>query len=224
MDRRSEDIETDSTVDNTIDHLDPSDSEVHFRAPTRGRDAGQLLAGNFGPVAVGLQTDADARQAVAPDNFGHVGSPFSPRASPAATPPGAAAVASGVWRDPTYSTQYPAEVMYYGPHHAVSGAAVVDQSAVVGSELGCFVCTRSPRPGVEIVVTTNWGVTTPTTTGAHTNTTATLTSTVTCTTVGGPSRLAYLGSPPPRDRWRSIPRVRLSCHKSSDSRNAFLGR
>jgi len=96
MDRQSEEFETDSTVDNTIDHLDPSGPEVHFRAPTRGIDAGQLLAGNFGPVAVGLRTDADAHQATAPDTFGHVGSPFSPRVSPAATPLGAAAVASGV--------------------------------------------------------------------------------------------------------------------------------
>ena len=111
MDRRSEDFETDSTVDNTIDHLDPSDPEIHFRAPTRGIDAGQLLAGNLGPVTVGPRTDADARQAAAPDTFGHIGSPFSPRASPAATPPGAAAVANGVWLDPTYSTPYPAEVM-----------------------------------------------------------------------------------------------------------------
>ena len=77
MDRRSEEFETNSTVDNTIDHMDPSDPEIHFRAQAHGIDAGQLLAGNFGCVAVGPRTDADARQAAAPDTFGHVGSPFS---------------------------------------------------------------------------------------------------------------------------------------------------
>jgi len=52
MDRRSEEFETDSTVDNTIDKTDPSDPEIHFREQARGIDAGQLLAGNFEPVAV----------------------------------------------------------------------------------------------------------------------------------------------------------------------------
>jgi len=178
MDRRFEEVETDSTVDNTLDQMDTSDPEIHFRAQARGIDAGQLLAGNFGPVAVGPRTDADARQAAAPDTFGHVGSHFSLRGSRAATPPSAAAETNGVWRGPAYSTPYPAEVMHYGPHPAVSGAAVVDKSAVVGSDLGCFVGSSSSRPGVEIVVTSNLGVTTPTTTGAHTNTTATLTSTI----------------------------------------------
>ena len=112
MDRRSEEFETDSTVDNTIDHLDPSDPEIHFRAPTHGIDAGQLLAGNLGPVAVKPRTDADAHQAAAPDTFGLVGSPFSPRASHAATPPSAAAVANGVWRDPAFSPPYPACLLY----------------------------------------------------------------------------------------------------------------
>jgi len=198
MDRRFEEIETDSTIDNTVDQMDTSDPEIHFRAQARGIDAGQLLAGNLGPVAVGLRTDADVRQAAAPDTFGHVGSHFSPRGSHAATTPSAAAEANGVWRGPAYSTPYPAEVMHYGPYPAVSGAAVVDQSAIVGSELGCFVGSSSSRSGVEIVVTSNWGVTMPTTTGAHTNTTATLTSTVvTCATVGGLARSAYHGNPPP---------------------------
>ena len=43
-----------------------------------------------------------------------------------------------------------------------------------------------------------WGVFTPTTTGAHTNTTSTLTSTcVTCSTVGGPVQAEYFRGPPP---------------------------
>jgi len=93
MDRRFEDIETDSTVDNTLDQMDTSDPEIHFRALARGIDAGQLSAGNVGPVAVGPRTDADARQAAAPDTFGNFGTHFSPRDSRAATPPSAAAEA-----------------------------------------------------------------------------------------------------------------------------------
>ena len=89
MDQRFEDIEVDSTVDNILDQMDTSDPEIHFRAQARGIDAGQLLAGDLGPVAVGPRTDADAHQATAPDTRGHVGSPFSPRDSRAATLPSA---------------------------------------------------------------------------------------------------------------------------------------
>ena len=43
MDLRFEEIETDSTVDNTIDQMDTSDPEIHFRTQARGIDAGQLV-------------------------------------------------------------------------------------------------------------------------------------------------------------------------------------
>jgi len=198
MDRRFEDVETDSTVDNTLEQMDTSDPEIQFRALAHGIDAGQLLAGDIGPVAVGPQTDVDARQAADPNTLGHVITRLMPRHDRAATAPSAAAEANGVWRGTAHSTPYSAEVMHYGPHHAASGAAVVDQSAVVGSELGCFVGPSLSRSVVERVVTSNWGETTPTTTGARTNTTATLTSTyVTCSTVGGPVQSAYHGGPPP---------------------------
>jgi len=149
-------------------------------------------------MAVGPRTDADACQAADPNTLGHVVTRLMPRDDHAATLPSAAAEANGVWRGTAHFTPYPAEVMHYGPHDAASGAAVVDQSAIVGSELGCFVGPSSSRPGVESVVTSNWGETTPTTMGTQTNTTATLTSTyVTCSTVGGPVQSAYLGGPPP---------------------------
>jgi len=53
MDRQYEDIEMDSTVDNTLNQMDTSDPEIHFRTQARGIDAGQLLAGDVGPVAMG---------------------------------------------------------------------------------------------------------------------------------------------------------------------------
>ena len=145
MDRRFKDVETDSTIDNTLEQMDTSDPEIQFHAQARGIDAGQLLVGNVGPVTVGPQTDADARQAADPDTFGRVVTHFSPRDGRAGNPPSVAAEANGVWRGTAHSTPYPAEVMHYGPHHAASGAAVVDQSAVVGSELGCFVGPSSTR-------------------------------------------------------------------------------
>jgi len=48
MDQRFEDVETDSTVDNTLDQMDTSDPEIHFCMQVRGIDAGQLLAGDVG--------------------------------------------------------------------------------------------------------------------------------------------------------------------------------
>jgi len=165
MDRRFEDVETDSTVDNTLEQMDTSDPEIQFRALARGMDAGQLLVGDVGPVAMGPRTDADACQAADSNTLGHLAARLTPRDDLAATPPSAAAEANGVWHGMAHSTPYPAEVMHYGPHHAASRATVVDQSAVVGSELGCFVGPSSSRPGVERVVTSNWGDTTPTTIG-----------------------------------------------------------
>jgi len=121
-----------------------------------------------------------------------------PRGDPAATPPSAAAEASAAWRGQTHSTLYPTTDAYYGPHPPASRAAVVGQSSAMGSGLGCFVDPSSLQPEIARVAVTTWGNFTPTTTGARTNTTATLTSTyVTCSTVGGPVQAAYLRGPPP---------------------------
>jgi len=187
----------DSTLEYNPGQRDASDPEIEFRAHARGIDAGQLLAGSTDTEGVGPQTDADARQAADPD-VGHWPVGFTPRGDPAATPPSTAAEASAAWRGQTHSTPYPTTDAYYGPHPSVFGAAVVDQSSAMGSDLGCFVGPSSSRPGVERVVVSSWGTFTPTTTGAHTNTTSTLTSTcVTCSTVGGPVQAAYYRGPPP---------------------------
>ena len=76
MDSTIEQVETDSTVDFELvatetDHLvEPSDSEVEFRAQTRQQGEGQLLAGTADVVIEGPRTDADAYQ-VADPNVGH---------------------------------------------------------------------------------------------------------------------------------------------------------
>jgi len=55
----------------------------------------------------------------------------------------------------------------------------------------------SLRQSVERAVTSNWGEVIPTTMGARTSTTATITSTyVTCSTVGGPACVQYGRTPP----------------------------
>ena len=198
MDRRFENVETDSTVDNTLGQMETSNPDIDFRAHVRARDAGQLLAGSIETVAVGPRTDADVRQAADPNPVGHLAIGFAPRGDPAATPPSAATEASAAWRGKTHSTPYPtSEAAYYGPYPSASGAVAAGQSSAMGSDLGCFVGPSSSRPGVERVVVSNWGEVTPTTMGARTNRTATLTSMyVTCSTVGGSVQAAYIGGPP----------------------------
>jgi len=95
MDSTIERVETDSTVDFELvatetDHLvEPSDSEVEFRAHARQQDAGQFLAGTTDAVIEGQRADADAYQ-VADLNVGHRVGGLAPRGQPPATPPTAA--------------------------------------------------------------------------------------------------------------------------------------
>ena len=191
----------DSTLEYNPGQRDASDPEIELRAHARGIDAGQLLAGSTDTEAEGLQTDADACQAADP-NVGHWPVGYTPWGDPAATPPSAAAEANTAWRgQTTHSTPYPTTDAYYGPHPSVSGAAAVDQSSAMGSDLGCFAGPSSVRPGVERAAASAWGTFTgtPTTTGAHTNTTSTFTSTrVTCSTIGGPVQAAYYRGHPRR--------------------------
>jgi len=66
MDRRFDNVEMDSTIEYNPGQRDASDPEIELRVHARGIDAGQLLAGSTDTEAVGLQTDADACQAVDP--------------------------------------------------------------------------------------------------------------------------------------------------------------
>jgi len=202
MDRRLEDVETDSTVDYTLPLADTSDPDVQFRALAHSerddqRHPHHVMAGDDQPLATGLRTDVDARPAPDPLSIGHLVGRSSPLRDFAVTPPSAAAEASTAWRGTAYSTPYPVEVTHYGPHPTASGAVAASQSVVMGGEFGCFVGQSTTRPEVERTVVSNWGVTTPTTTAARTNTATTLTSTyVTCSTVGGPVQSAHLSGIP----------------------------
>jgi len=198
---RFDNIEMDSTLEYNPGQRDASDPEIELRAHVRQIDAGQLLARNTDAEAEGLQTDADACEA-ADSNVGHWPVGFSPRGDPAATLPSAAAEASAAWRgQTTRSTSYPTTDVYYGPHPSVSGAEAVDQSSVAGSDWGCLVGQSYAQSEAERAVASAWDAYTPTTTGAHTSTTSTLTSTcVTWSTVGGPVHAAYMRSPQPSVR------------------------
>jgi len=55
------DVETDSTVDNVVDPSDHTDA----RAPDNVEEP--ILVGSLNVLTAGLETDADARQAAAPD-------------------------------------------------------------------------------------------------------------------------------------------------------------
>jgi len=139
MDRRFDNMEMDSTFEYNPGQRDASDPEIELCVHACEIDAGQLLAGSTDTEAVGLQTDADARQAADP-NVGHWPVGFSPWGDPAATLSSAAAEASAAWHgQTTHSTPYPTTDAYYGPHPSVSGAAGVGQSSTMGSDLGCFV-------------------------------------------------------------------------------------
>jgi len=162
----------------------------------REQDAGQLLAGTADAVAEGPRTDADVYQ-VADPNVGHSVGGFAPRGEPTATPPSAASEVRADRRMPVHSTLYPIEVAYSGRHPSVSGAMVTDQNSRTGSASGGFADPCSPRQPVERAVTSNLRGMVPTTTGARTSTTATITSTyVTCSTVGG-SAYVQNGRMPP---------------------------
>jgi len=202
MDSTIEHVETDITVDfelvaNEAGHLvEPSDSDIEFRAHAREEDAGQLLAGSADAAAVGPRTDADVYQAV-DRNVGHVAAGFAARGEPAVTPPSVASEAIADCRATVHSTLYPVEVAYYGLHPSASGAMATDHGDRTGSESGGFVDPCSPRQSVERVVTSNLVGVIPTTTGARTSTTTTITSTyVTCSTVGG-SAYVQNGRMPP---------------------------
>ena len=127
MDETLERVETDSTIDLSVDIVNTPDPDVEFRAPARDDDAGQLLAGRYGAMAVGTRTDMDARQATDPNILGHLAVGFTLRGDPAATLPSVASEAVPDRRGTVHSTLYPSEVAYYGPLPPAAAAAYVSK-------------------------------------------------------------------------------------------------
>jgi len=126
MDSTFQRVETDSTVDFELVAseagclVEPTDSDIEFRAHAREENAGQILVGSADAVTVGPRSDADVHQA-ADSNVGHVTAGFEPRGDPAVTPLSVAFEARADRRATEHSTPYPVEVAY-GPHPSASGA------------------------------------------------------------------------------------------------------
>ena len=124
------DVETDSTVDNVIDPSEHADAD-NVLDP--------VLAGSLNVLTSGLQTDADTRQAAAPD-AGQRTEGFERLDRPVARLPSAASEAV-VSRQPTeQSAMDPSGVTCYGPHPLASGAMFMDQGGDRGREFGTRAC------------------------------------------------------------------------------------
>ena len=121
------DVETDSTVDNVIEPSDHADA----RDPDNVLDP--ILAGSLNVLTSGLQTDADARQAAAPDAGQRIEG-FELLERPAARQPSAASEAAASRQPTEQSAVDPNGVTYYGP--LVSGAMFMDQGTDRGGSLG----------------------------------------------------------------------------------------
>ena len=139
------DVETDSTVDNVVD---PSD---HADARALDNVEEPILAGSLNVLTAGLQTDADARQAAAPD---------------AGRQPSAASEAAASRQPTEQSAVDPSGVTHYGPHPSVPGAMFMDQGGDRGREFGSLMDLNLSQQHFERAVASVLGDPMPTTTGA----------------------------------------------------------
>jgi len=185
------DVETDSTVDNVVDPSDHAD----VRAPNNVQEP--ILAGSLNTMTAGLQTDADVRQAVAPD-AGQRTEGFELFENPAARQPSVALEAAASRQGTEQSAVDPRGVTHFGPHPLASGAMFMDQGGDRRRELGGLMDPGLSQKHFERAVTSILGKSTPTTTGAQMCTTSTRTSTtVASLAIGGPANVLYARGPPP---------------------------
>jgi len=192
-------VETDSVADlvlNVCDIVDPTDHITDSCARALDNEGGLILAGSVDAVTVGPRTDADARQAVTPDT-GYIAEGFQPFGDPTVIQPSVALEAMANCHGAEQSALDLSGVTHFGPHSLASGAMFMDQSGEQGRELGGFADPCLAQQSFEPAATSNWGGLTPTTTGAQTSTTTTLTSTPVATSaVGGLAHALYARSPP----------------------------
>jgi len=172
-------VETDSVADlvlNVRDLVDPTDHIADSRAHALDNEGDTISAGSADVVTVGPRTDADTHQAAAP-NAGYIAEGFEPFGDPTVIQPSVALEAMANHHGAEQSAMDPIGVTHFGPHSLASGAMFMDQSSEQGRELGGFADLCLARQSFERVAMLNWGGSTPTTTGAQTSTTTTLTST-----------------------------------------------
>jgi len=189
------DVETDSTIENVVDPSDHADFRAH--APDNVQEP--ILAGSLNAVTAGLQTDADARQAAAPD-AGQCTEGFELFRDPAASQPSVTVEAAASRHGTEQSAVVSSGVTHFGPHSLASGGMFMDQGGDRGRELGGLIDPCLSQQHFERAVTSLWGESTPMTTvlTAQTSMTSTYTSTsVASSAVGGPAHALYARGPPP---------------------------
>jgi len=198
MENELDNVETDSVANpvlNVRELVDPTDHITELHEQALDKEVEPILAGSAEAVTVGPWTDADARQAAAPD-AGYITEGFEPYGDPTVIQPSVALEAVASRHVTEQPAMDPIGVTHFGLHPLASGAMFMDQSGERRSELGGFVDPCFPWQSFERAVTSNWGGSPPTTTGAHTSTTTALTSTsVACSAVGGPAHALYARGP-----------------------------
>ena len=176
MEKVEGNVEIDSIVDLELEvREDPVDSVAELRAGTLEKGVDPILAGAVEAMAVGPRTDADVCQADAPV-VGYAVECFVLSRGPTVVQPSLASGAMAYRDGMEQSASYPIGYMYFGPQATVSGAMLVDSSSEKGRELGTFEGLCSPHQRFQRASSSTWASITPTTTSAHTTTTATLTS------------------------------------------------
>jgi len=179
MENEMGNVETDSVADlllNVRELVDPTGHIADSRAHALDDEGGPILAGSADAVTVGPWTNVDAHQAAAPD-ASYITEGFEPFGDPAVIQSSVALEAVANRHGAKQSAMDPIGVTHFGPHSLASGAMFMDQSSEQGRELGGFADLCLARQSFERVAMLNWGGSTPTTTGAQTSTTTTLTST-----------------------------------------------
>jgi len=199
MENEMGNVETDSVADlvlNVPELVDPTDHIADLCTHALDNAGDLILAGSADAVTVGPQTEADARQAIAPDT-GYITEGFEPFGDPTVIQPSVALEALANRHGAEQSAMDPVGVTHFGPHSLASGAMFMDQSGKWGSELGGYVDPCLARQSFERAAMSNWGGPSPTTTGAQMSTTTTLTSTsVASSALGGPAHALYARCPP----------------------------
>jgi len=147
-------------------------------------------------MTMGPRTDADARQATAPD-AAYITEGFEPLGEPAVIPSGVALEAMATRHGAEQSAMDPSGVTHFGPHSLASVAMFMDQGGERGRKLGGLVDLCLSRQPFEQAATSIWGDSMPTTTDAQTSTTSTLTSmSVASSAIGGLAHALYACSQP----------------------------
>jgi len=117
-------VETDSVTDlivNVRDLVEPTDQIAELCTQALDKEVEPILAGSAEAVTVGPRTDADARQATAPD-AGYIAEGFEPYGDSTVIQPSVALEAVASCHGTEQSAMDPIGVMHFGLHSLASTA------------------------------------------------------------------------------------------------------